>query len=205
MTPTAATRKRKAADLPVGRMFPHDSSMNMALDEPRNAPPKKPRRGLPKNEPSPETNDTWLGLDANLEALSSSPSPPRSLSPSLSPSPSPSPSRSPSPNPEPALTATEPPPTAAPHLSQRVFETKLADTNQSRLIYASQTPTLALFLDKVHEKFTLKAHQQVQGINVWTGADFITVDLDEERDWVYIANCVAQDSTRLRVVVEVSS
>lgn len=57
----------------------------------------------------------------------------------------------------------------------------------------------------MHEKFALKAHQQVQGIDVWSGTDFVTVDLAEERNWAYIANCVAQDSTRLRVVVEVSS
>lgn len=197
MTPafTTPTRKRKATDY---RMSPHDSLMDMAPDEPPDdVRPKRPRRGFPRSEPSPES-----GLNTNPPP---SPSPPLSRSPSPPPSLSSSPSPSPSPSPEPAPTAAELPPPAVLHLPQLVFETKLAATNQSRLIYASQTPTLALFLDKVHEKFALKAHQQVQGIDVWTGTDFITVDLAEERDWAYIANCVARDSTRLRVVVEVSS
>lgn len=85
-----------------------------------------------------------------------------------------------------------------------VFETKIAGTNQFRIIYASETPTLALFIDKVYEKCALGPQQQIQGIDVWIGNDFITIDMEEEKDWGYITNCVVKNDARVKVVVEIA-
>lgn len=86
---------------------------------------------------------------------------------------------------------------------EHVFETKIAGTNQLRLIYAAQTPTLASFIQKVHEKCALGPQQQIRAIDVGVGDDFIGIDLEEEKDWAYITNCVVKDGARVTVVISV--
>jgi hypothetical protein len=67
-----------------------------------------------------------------------------------------------------------------------VFETRLANSQKAKFIYANDTPSLSLFSEKVREKFQLKKEQKIDSIEVEIGTKVFVVDLDEERDWISV-------------------
>ncbi|KAH8155267.1 uncharacterized protein LAJ45_00276 [Morchella importuna] len=85
-----------------------------------------------------------------------------------------------------------------------VFETRLANSQKAKFIYANDTPSLSLFFEKVREKFQLKKEQKIDSIEVEIGTKVFVVDLDEERDWMSVIGAAEKTcNTGIGVVVGV--
>ncbi|KAI5839247.1 hypothetical protein DFP73DRAFT_614247 [Morchella snyderi] len=85
-----------------------------------------------------------------------------------------------------------------------VFETRLANSQKAKFIYANDTPSLSLFFGKVREKFQLKKEQRIDSIEVEIGTKVFVVDLDEERDWISVIGVAEKTcNTGVGVVVGV--
>lgn len=95
--------------------------------------------------------------------------------------------------------ATPTPPSANTGL---VFETRLANSQKTKFIYATDAPSLSLFSKKVREKFQLRKEQKIESIEVEIGAKVFVVDLKEERDWLAVIGA-AEKSGDSGVGVEV--
>lgn len=86
-----------------------------------------------------------------------------------------------------------------------ILETRVGPDSKTKIIYASDTPTLPLFLEKVRQKFSLPADQSVNSVEVEVdGGKTYVVDLEDERDWLAVQEIAKNSgSTMIGVIVGV--
>jgi hypothetical protein len=76
---------------------------------------------------------------------------------------------------------------------------------KTKIIYSSDTPTLQLFLDKVHKKFGLSPDQRATNVEVEIeGGKTYVVDLEDDRDWLAVQEIAkSTGAAMVGVVVDV--
>ena len=100
----------------------------------------------------------------------------------------------------------EPPSTPSATLGL-ILETRIPPSEKMKIIYASDTPTLALFLEKVRKKFHLSSEAQILGVEVEiAGGKTYVVDLEDGRDWLAVQEIARSAGTSaVGIVVEIQS
>jgi len=101
----------------------------------------------------------------------------------------------------------EPPSTASSTALGLILETRIPPSEKMKIIYASDTPTLALFLEKVRKKFHLSSEAQILGVEVEiAGGKTYVVDLEDGRDWLAVQEIArAAGTSAVGIVVETQS
>lgn len=83
-----------------------------------------------------------------------------------------------------------------------VLESTLAgSTNPIRLIYSTDVPTLAHLLEQVRRKHDLGRRQEIFRICAKIKGRYLNVDLEEHRDWVHIAQVIADSGATPELIV----
>ena len=98
----------------------------------------------------------------------------------------------------------EPPSTPSATLGL-ILETRIPPSEKMKIIYASDTPTLALFLEKVRKKFHLSSEAQILSVEVEiAGGKTYVVDLEDGRDWLAVQEIArAAGTSAVGIVVEI--
>ena len=99
------------------------------------------------------------------------------------------------------------PPSASSTALGLILETRIPPSEKMKIIYASDTPTLALFLEKVRKKFHLSSEAQILGVEVEiAGGKTYVVDLEDGRDWLAVQEIArAAGTSAVGIVVETQS
>lgn len=83
-----------------------------------------------------------------------------------------------------------------------VLESTLAgSTGPIRLIYSTDVPTLTHLLEQVRRKHDLGRRQEVFRICAKIKGRYLNVDLEEHRDWVHIAQVIADSGATPELIV----
>ncbi|PWW75572.1 hypothetical protein C7212DRAFT_282003 [Tuber magnatum] len=99
------------------------------------------------------------------------------------------------------------PPSAPSAALGLILETRIPPSEKMKIIYASDTPTLALFLERVRKKFHLASEAKIHGVEVEiSGGKTYVVDLEDGRDWLAVQEIARTAGTSaVGVVVEIQS
>lgn len=85
-----------------------------------------------------------------------------------------------------------------------ILEISLSGSNEFKLIYGNDVPTLEHLVESIGKRHGLNQMQEIVGVKVKIGERVCHVNLDEPRDWRYISGLVIGSGGRAQVVVEVS-
>lgn len=82
-----------------------------------------------------------------------------------------------------------------------VLETRLSGQGEIKLIHGTDFTSLPHLVDRIREKHQLKFDQEILGMKVTVQSKIFDVDLEELKDWKYIAQIIVQNGARAEVLV----